>query len=504
MIWLPLQTVAQISAERIFNALPEGLLIATFAWALLQVLRKQNSGTRFAVWFLALLTIAALPLLGGFGGAHAASAATTGAMWQSIRPAITIPVQWALFVFLAWVIGASAGLMRLAAGLWRLHRLRGGCTPILTEDLDPMVRKTLDAICVAPPAGSRFPFNSNAVKIAVSDHVRVPAAIGFWRRTVVLPSWTLRELAPADLSVILMHEFEHLRRSDDWTNLIQKIVRSLFFFHPAVWWIESRLSVEREMACDDAVLAATSNPRGYATCLLSLLEKSLAHRVANQRWSLAQAAVNRAREASLRLAQILDKNRPVATRIWTPALAMAGIFSFVCFTVLPQAPQLVAFDSGAAASYSDRPSTRPSAASPNQPSGPQANVVPAPLRTRESLSGEPLPQANVAAKTPPARVGPVPSPSRRGLVAPAALAAETLAAESTDEFDVPQTLAVSANDDGQLAPEFETLVLIQTTQIQTTRFTNSDAAVWRVQVWRILLINPRSLRSAEMPVAHSI
>ena len=66
MNWLSVQTVAEISVERILNALPEGLLIAFFAWALLRVLRKQNSGTRFAVWFLALIAVAALPVCGGF------------------------------------------------------------------------------------------------------------------------------------------------------------------------------------------------------------------------------------------------------------------------------------------------------------------------------------------------------------------------------------------------------------------------------------------------------
>ena len=59
MNWLSVQTVAQISVERILNPLPEGFLIAFFAWALLRVLRRQNSGTRFAVWFLALLAVAA-------------------------------------------------------------------------------------------------------------------------------------------------------------------------------------------------------------------------------------------------------------------------------------------------------------------------------------------------------------------------------------------------------------------------------------------------------------
>ena len=140
MTWLPLQTVAQISAERILNALPEGLLIAFFAWTLLHVLRRQNSGTRFTVWFLALLTIAALPLLGGFGTGHATAVTATRTVWESMRPAITIPGQWALFIFVAWAIGASAGLTRLTIGLWRLYRVRQSCTAISMEDLDPAVR----------------------------------------------------------------------------------------------------------------------------------------------------------------------------------------------------------------------------------------------------------------------------------------------------------------------------------------------------------------------------
>src|SRR4029077_20059958 len=174
-------------------------------------------------------------------------------------------------------------------------------------------------------------------------------------RTIVLPAWALRELPPQDLNVILLHEFAHLRRWDDWTNLVQKIVRALFFFHPAVWWIEKRISVEREMACDDAVLAETANPHGYATCLVSLLEKSLAHRLGQRQWqgSMAQAAVHRAREASLRLAQIIDKNRPAATRVCKPALGIVGVFSVACLMTLPLSPQFVAFDRGVVDSHSD-------------------------------------------------------------------------------------------------------------------------------------------------------
>jgi len=45
--------VAQISVERLLNGVAEGMVIALFAWLLLRVIGRRNSGTRFAVWFCA-------------------------------------------------------------------------------------------------------------------------------------------------------------------------------------------------------------------------------------------------------------------------------------------------------------------------------------------------------------------------------------------------------------------------------------------------------------------
>jgi beta-lactamase regulating signal transducer with metallopeptidase domain len=507
MNWLSVQTVAQISVERIFNALPEGFLIAIFAWALLRVLRRQNSGTRFAVWFLALLTVAALPVLGGIAEGRAlmvgmasriSSGMSSATSWGSLRPAITIPGRWALFVFLAWVLGACVAMMRLVAGLWRLRRLRRSCTPIVAADLDPAVRKTVDAIGASGSLISNS--SSNLITIATSECVRVPAAIGFWKRTIVLPAWALRELPAQDLNVILLHEFAHLRRWDDWTNLIQKIVRALFFFHPAVWWIEKRISVEREMACDDAVLAETANPYGYAACLVSLLEKSLAHRVAqrltDKRWSMAQAAVHRAREASLRLAQILDKNRPAATRVWKPALAMVGAFSIVCLALLPHAPQFVAFDRGTLAGHSDpvySAAGSPSSSRPSlQVSVKTAAVVPAALLTGESSSVGTTDRRTIA-KVIPARVHPQDVAGQQS--APVLVVAAGSNAAPPRE----RVVEASTSADQETVPEFRTLIFIEATQ-----YGNSDSAVWRVQVWRVMLVTTVRNSLAGVPAAHSI
>jgi beta-lactamase regulating signal transducer with metallopeptidase domain len=468
----PLQTVAQVSVEHIANVLPEGILVAVFAWVLLRVLRKQNSGTRFAVWFLALLTVALLPVLAAFNGGRALGAGVVSS-FTTLRPAITIPGHWALVVFLLWMLGVSVSLMRLVAGLWRLRQLRRSCRPIVECDLDPAVRITLEAIRAKKSAASK-------ATVATSECVRVPSAIGFWKRTIILPAWTLRELPASDLNAILLHEFAHLRRGDDWTNLIQKIVRALFFFHPAVWWIEKQLSVEREMACDDAVLAETANPHGYANCLVSLLEKSLAHRLTDNRLSLVHAAVNRAREASQRLSQILDKNRPAATRVWKPAVGMISGFAVICLMALPLAPQFIAFDRGAVTSSTPADSIASSRAS-LQSSLRSPAVIPAVFHMSESAVAPATKIAHVRATVPHKIAAPV-----------------SVASRLTKDDDA-KLIEANASADPKAQPQYQTLVFIEATE-----YGSPDAPIWNVQVWHVTFIRAVLERTARIPVANSI
>jgi len=113
----------------------------------------------------------------------------------------------------------------------------------------------------------------------------------------------------------------------------------VFFFHPAVWWLGSRVSLEREMACDDAVIAQTANPRAYARCLVSLAEKSYLRRSV----ALAQAAVSRMQEMTARVTQILAPNRPAHTATWRPAVFLIALVSTLGGATVAAAPQLVGF-----------------------------------------------------------------------------------------------------------------------------------------------------------------
>jgi len=177
------------------------------------------------------------------------------------------------------------------------------------------------------------------VTLAVSGQVQVPAAVGFLKPLIVLPAWCMRELSVEELNSILIHELAHLRRRDDWTNLAQKVLRALFFFHPAIWWVESQVSLEREMACDDVVLSKRVSPRSYAQCLVSVAEKSFMRRGL----AMAQAAVSRMRHTTKRISQILDLNRSRATHVWKPALGLITAFSGLCLIVVSRAPEMIVF-----------------------------------------------------------------------------------------------------------------------------------------------------------------
>ncbi len=326
---------------RMLNTVAEGLLVSACVWVVLRWFKPLNSGTRFAVWFSTLLAIVALPFLSRTNAVEAAAYSYAQ---------VALPSSWALYLLVAWAVISSLLLARLTVSLWHIAKLRRSSSVIDPANLDP----TLKAVWTEA--------SSRQVELRVSEKMRVPAAIGFIRPAVIVPAWTLEELPAEELKVILLHELAHLRRWDDWTNLAQKVVKALFFFHPAVWWIEGHLTLEREMACDDVVLAQTTNPRAYAKSLLSLAERvGLGKGIA-----LAQAALGRAHQTSQRIMQILDTGRPKATRVWKPALGLVTAISAFAIMAVPYTPNLVTFED-------HKPSTAPMAAITNH----QADTTPA-------------------------------------------------------------------------------------------------------------------------------
>jgi len=322
---LEMQAVAQAAVQAMVSCLILGMGIAGVAWVLTRALPPGKAGLRFTVWFSALGAIALLPLMHRLllsrAGAHAESLARAHG-WMVLAP------DWTVYLFWPWVLVASAGLVRVIGSVYHLHRLAATSTAVEPAELDAGVLQT-----VLRAAQAR------AFDVRVSDRIRVPVAIGLFRPAVVLPRYLLQELSPRQLNQVLLHETTHLLRYDDWTNLLQKIANALLFFHPAVWWLENRLTLEREMACDEAVVAETADPRSYAECLALLAEKSVTARGL----ALVQAAVSRLRHTSLRVKELLHTDRAKTGRVWGAAAGVLGVLA--CSALSLQAPDLISFQS---------------------------------------------------------------------------------------------------------------------------------------------------------------
>jgi len=112
------------------------------------------------------------------------------------------------------------------------------------------------------------------VEVATSPSISSPMALGILRPIIVFPADLVEKLRTDELTLILMHELAHVRRWDNLTLLLQRLVSSVLFFHPAVWLCGRMLRREAEQACDDLVVCATGRSEAYARGLAHVAERA--------------------------------------------------------------------------------------------------------------------------------------------------------------------------------------------------------------------------------------
>ena len=177
---LELNAIAQYSALRVIDSLAAGMVISAFAALFLRLSRRQDAGTRFAIWFSALLAIAVFPLTVGLWPHSSVSVAI------SSRPAFTLPASWAVYLFGLWTVAAGWSLAGVGKALWHLHRVRKSCVEVDPASIDPLVQETFQRKRTQRP-----------IALCTSELVRVPTALGLVRPAIVVPRWVMEELPAA-------------------------------------------------------------------------------------------------------------------------------------------------------------------------------------------------------------------------------------------------------------------------------------------------------------------
>ena len=309
--------ISAAASGALVSAVWKGTVLAASVAICLHFVKGISASIRSILWTGVLLLVVLLhfvPLFNPMPG-HAATPGKT----------LHLGLIWSVAIAGLWVVFSLIRVAQLMHSIFALRRIGRRSKPVP----------------VSAEWASLLRANLRSAQLCTTVDVDRPSVIGFFRPRVLIPKSLFEKLSKPELEQILLHEMEHLRRGDDWVNFLQKVALALFPLNPVLLWVERRLCVERELACDDHVLQVTKARKAYATCLVHLAE----HSVLNRGISLALGAWEKQSELGRRVRRILLRPEGVMGR--RPAAAVASALTLAMLgaaATLAREPQLVSFE----------------------------------------------------------------------------------------------------------------------------------------------------------------
>src|SRR5688572_20874764 len=272
----PTTEIMRTLAWSLLHFLWQGAAIAAVAAAFMFVFRKPATRYLVGIAALALMLVSfgiTFTLISGSHGvaaeasaAGAPAAASLSTLGANASSTFHLGEQAAIssdggFLWIArgWLAGVFLFALRIAFGLLVIDYLRRRNLIALPDALVDRFRALQ----------RRLGIRRN-VRYAECHSLSVPAVVGFFRPIVLLPMRALTGLTPEQLEAVIAHELGHIKRFDVAVNFFQVIAETLFFFHPAVWWLNKRIRADREDCCDDVAIAVCGEKAGYARALATM------------------------------------------------------------------------------------------------------------------------------------------------------------------------------------------------------------------------------------------
>lgn len=331
------------------------LLLAAWLVAGVMRMRRASAASRHLVWTLAVCGLVALPPLAallprweagwlpaapaveGVGGGWVADDGTApasivpaapGAEYDvAAAPAGSPPVAdrlpLARVLGMVYGLGVIAVLAWAAVGFAAVRRIASRAVPVTDPEWMELLRDVEWEMEVRRP-----------VRLLRSAASPVPMAAGVWRPSIVLPA-AADEWLPARRRAVLLHEAAHVARRDCLTQLAAVAACAVYWFHPGAWYAARQLRTERELACDDRVLAGGARPAAYAGDLLEIARAFHAPRL------VTAGAVSMARPSQLegRMLAVLDtvRSRRTVARSAAATAAIAALAAILPLAALSPA-----------------------------------------------------------------------------------------------------------------------------------------------------------------------
>jgi beta-lactamase regulating signal transducer with metallopeptidase domain/soluble cytochrome b562 len=276
------------------GALKVLILLATAA-TLTQLLGRRPARLRAVVWAAALggallmplasmsLPKMAVPLPTVFDGArpplpeaHRSLTPAFGASAEKLstaQPTVlsakpgTAPQKasfsWTSGLLILWASGATALLLHLGLGLLRVRRTHRTAVRLTDRRWHSLLESAAQRV------GCRRP-----VQLLISSDIEVPATVGLFKSTLLIPTYG-RDWPEDRRLAVLLHELVHVRRLDWAVRILARLARAVYWFIPLTWWAVRRLDLEQELACDEEVVALGTRPTAYADHLLGIARSAV-------------------------------------------------------------------------------------------------------------------------------------------------------------------------------------------------------------------------------------
>src|SRR4051812_9116694 len=289
------EPAAQAIGWALLHFIWQGTLVAALTAVALACLRNGAADIRYVISAIGLSLMLTLPAVtavqlwrsGGSTDFRPKAEATRGLEAEAarddfplkaeairqVRPATETPLvpsrsrvvesvriePWLPMLVFAWICGVVILSLRLVSGWLWVQRMRSHGTSPVENGWDVIAARLSRRLHIA-----------RTVRLLRSTLVEVPTVIGWLKPVMLLPATALSGLTPQQLEAIMAHELAHIRRHDYLVNLLQAVVETLLFYHPAVWWLSRRIRSERENCCDDLAVSLCGDPVTYARALADL------------------------------------------------------------------------------------------------------------------------------------------------------------------------------------------------------------------------------------------
>ncbi len=262
----------------LLHSLWEGAVVAVALAVVLGLLRRASAQARYVAACAAMVLLIALPAAAicrseaivsngrdgravnrALSGFELSSVSGPGGVWADRRPWYSVVDGVRRFLpaaVVAWAAGIALFSVRLSGGWVQASRLvRLDTYPIANSLIAGLSEQMAVRRCVA---------------LLKSSRVEVPMVVGWLRPVILVPVAAFSGLTGLEMEAILAHELAHIRRHDYLVNLVQCVIETLMFHHPATWWISRVIRREREHCCDDIAALACRDRIVYARALAAM------------------------------------------------------------------------------------------------------------------------------------------------------------------------------------------------------------------------------------------